>query len=261
MKQNKEKGIHSSLYQGTTSATDICNRGQKSLNGMAKLTIQEVNLLAMFIIQLGNHTTKRNAPNRRPSISTHGTEPSQANPPPLHTPRGIPPTESTQTTPMQILRGLRNAEIGRAHKERRHHGEPTVRPASRRGEGGGGGGRGGIGLPRAPHGFAGAGDSARDWEESLEDEQGRGGGVLSCLRRMRFWFWNLLDPARFEIDGLRLTAMTPSVWKMRYLTERTSTHREVTERSLRNRERKGPRRKIYYDLVCFGGSIFVVSYQ
>lgn len=88
-----------------------------------------------------------------------------------------------------------------------------------------------------------------------------GGGVLSCLRRMRFWFWNLLDPARFEIDGLRLTAMTPSVWKMRYLTERTSTHREVTERSLRNRERKGPRRKIYYDLVCFGGSIFVVSYQ
>lgn len=38
---------------------------------------------------------------------------------------------------MQILRGLRNAEIGRAHKESRHHGEPTVRPASRRGEGGG----------------------------------------------------------------------------------------------------------------------------
>lgn len=77
---------------------------------------------------------------------------------------------------MQILRGLRNAEIGRAHKESRHHGEPTVRPASRRGEGGGGGGggRGGIGLPRAPRGFAGAGDSARDWEESLEDEQGRG---------------------------------------------------------------------------------------
>lgn len=36
---------------------------------------------------------------------------------------------------MQILRGLRNAEIGRAHKESRHHGEPTVRPASRRGEG------------------------------------------------------------------------------------------------------------------------------
>lgn len=137
---------------------------------------------------------------------------------------------------------------------------PSVRRADAAREGGGGG-RGGIGLPRAPHGFAGAGDSARDWEESLEDEQGRGGGVLSCLRRMRFWFWNLLDPARFEIDGLRLTAMTPSVWKMRYLTERTSTHREVTERSLRNRERKGPRRKIYYDLVCFGGSIFVVSYQ
>ena len=172
---------------------------------------------------------------RRPSISTHGTEPSQANPPPFHTPRGIPPTESTQTTPMQILRGLRNAEIGRAHKESRHHGEPTVRPASRRGEGGGGrrkiaggfGGRRGIGLPRAPRGFAGAGDSARDWEESLEDEQGRGG--LSCLRRMCFWFWNLLDPGRFEIDGLRLTAMTPSVWNMRYLTEKTSTHRLCLE--------------------------------
>nr|BAD03415.1 hypothetical protein [Oryza sativa Japonica Group]BAD03690.1 hypothetical protein [Oryza sativa Japonica Group] len=48
---------------------------------------------------------------------------------------------------------------------------PSVRraDAAREGEGGG---RGGIGLPRAPRGFAGAGDSARDWEESLEDEQG-----------------------------------------------------------------------------------------
>lgn len=212
MKQNKEKGIHSSLYQGTTSATDICNRGQKSLNGMAKLTIQEVNLLAMFIIQLGNHTTKRNAPNRRPSISTHGTEPSQANPPPLHTPRGIPPTESTQTTPMQILRGLRNAEIGRAHKERRHHGEPTVRPASRRGEGGGGGGRGGIGLPRAPHGFAGAGDSARDWEESLEDEQGRGGG--GCCR---VWGGCASGSGIFSIPpGSKLTVSVWQRWRRQF---------------------------------------------
>lgn len=164
---------------------------------------------------------------RRPSISTHGTEPSQANPPPFHTPRGIPPTESTQTTPMQILRGLRNAEIGRAHKESRHHGEPTVRPASRRGEGGGAEEEEGL-----------------DYLERRADSPGRGillgigrnlskmnrvGGGLSCLRRMCFWFWNLLDPGRFEIDGLRLTAMTPSVWNMRYLTEKTSTHRLCLE--------------------------------
>lgn len=193
---------------------------------MAKLTTQEVILLAMFIIQLGSHTTKkcskggpaypRMGPNRAKLIHLHSTH------------RG---GFRQLNLPKQLLCRFYAASGTRKSAEPTKKADtmenpPSVRraDAAREGEGGG---RGGIGLPRAPRGFAGAGDSARDWEESLEDEQGRGG--LSCLRRMCFWFWNLLDPARFEIDGLRLTAMTPSVWNMRYLTEKTSTHRLCLE--------------------------------
>lgn len=193
---------------------------------MAKLTTQEVILLAMFIIQLGSHTTKkcskggpaypRMGPNRAKLIHLHSTH------------RG---GFRQLNLPKQLLCRFYAASGTRKSAEPTKKADTMENPPS-------------VRRADAARGGGAEEEEGLDYLERRADSPGRGillgigrnlskmnrvGGGLSCLRRMCFWFWNLLDPGRFEIDGLRLTAMTPSVWNMRYLTEKTSTHRLCLE--------------------------------